>query len=155
MEAPIRLATQPLLSPAQRHALQAVAAMIIPADTARGMPGADDPLIAAAIEESIGRDAPAVVQALQRLDDLAEGHFASQPAALREQAAARLRERHPALAAVLEAVTAQAYYRDDRVMKAIGMDVRAPYPKGFDLEPGDLSLLDPVRARPPIWRTVP
>jgi hypothetical protein len=33
--------------------------------------------------------------------------------------------------------------------------VRAPFPKGFELEAGDLSLLDPVRARPKVYRDVP
>jgi hypothetical protein len=46
------------------------------------------------------------------------------------------------------------YYRDDRVMTSLGQEPRAPFPKGHVLEQGDLSLLDPVRARPPIWRRV-
>ena len=41
----------------------------------------------------------------------------------------------------------QCYYRDDRVMKAIGMERRPPFPLGFQVETGDLSLLEPVRAR--------
>jgi hypothetical protein len=44
-------------------------------------------------------------------------------------------------------VAARCYYRDDRVMRAIGMEVRAPYPLGFKVEQGDLSLLEPVRLR--------
>jgi hypothetical protein len=34
------------------------------------------------------------------------------------------------------------------------MDARAPFPKGYDLEQGDWSLLDPVRARPRLYRDV-
>ena len=48
-----------------------------------------------------------------------------------------------------------AYYRDDRVMRSLGLEPRAPYPKGHEVEPGDWSLLDPVRARPPLWRPAP
>ena len=58
------------------------------------------------------------------------------------------------MAAILELVIAQCYYRDDRVMRAIGMEPRAPFPKGYDVEQGDWSLLDPVRARGKIYRDV-
>jgi len=138
-----------------RAVLTAVQRRNLPADAALGMPGADDARIVADIESSIGRDAQAVMQALARLDALAHGVFADLPGAQQQEAAGRLRESEPTLAAVLEAVTAQAYYRDDRVMQAIGMEVRAPFPKGFELEAGDLSLLDPVRARSKVYREVP
>jgi hypothetical protein len=45
-----------------------------------------------------------------------------------------------------------AYYRDDRVLAALGHEARAPYPKGFTVEQGDWSLLDAVRNRPQLWR---
>ena len=48
----------------------------------------------------------------------------------------------------------QCYYRDDRVMRALGLDPRPPYPKGRVLEQGDWSLLDAVRGRPRMWRDV-
>jgi hypothetical protein len=47
------------------------------------------------------------------------------------------------------------YYRDDRVMLSLGLEPRAPFPKGHVLEGGDWSLLDPVRARKPFWREAP
>ncbi|MGH7054344.1 MAG: hypothetical protein ACREFK_16060 [Stellaceae bacterium] len=31
-------------------------------------------------------------------------------------------------------------------MRSLGMEPRPPYPKGFEVESGDWSLLDPVRA---------
>jgi hypothetical protein len=40
------------------------------------------------------------------------------------------------------------------VLEAIGMEARAPFPKGFEVEPGDLSLLDPVRRRGRVYREV-
>jgi hypothetical protein len=48
--------------------------------------------------------------------------------------------------------TVQCYYRDDRVMRSLGMEVRPPFPQGFEVERGDWSLLDPVRSRPPLYR---
>ena len=44
-------------------------------------------------------------------------------------------------------IVLQCYYRDDRVMISLGMEPRAPFPKGHELPQGDWFLLDPVRAR--------
>jgi hypothetical protein len=55
-------------------------------------------------------------------------------------------------AAALGRVILQCYYRDDRVLLALGLEPRAPFPKGNVLEQGDWSLLDAVRARPFLWR---
>jgi len=49
-------------------------------------------------------------------------------------------------------VTAQCYYRDDRVMLSIGMEPRPPHPLGYVVEQGDWSLLDPVRGRDDLYR---
>ena len=54
----------------------------------------------------------------------------------------------------LERIILQCYYRDDRVMRSLGLEVRPPYPKGFEVEQGDWSLLDPVRARPKLYREI-
>jgi hypothetical protein len=48
----------------------------------------------------------------------------------------------------------QCYYRDDRVMRALGLEPRAPFPRGHGLEQGEWALLDAVRNRPPMWRDV-
>ena len=44
------------------------------------------------------------------------------------------------------------YYRDGRVMAALGLEPRPPFPLGHTLEAADPALLDPVRARAPFWR---
>jgi len=54
----------------------------------------------------------------------------------------------------LERIVLQCYYRDDRVMRSLGLEVRPPFPKGFEVEQGDWSLLDLVRARPKLYREV-
>ena len=48
--------------------------------------------------------------------------------------------------------TYMGYYQDGRVMEALGLEARPPFPLGYELEPGDLSLLDPVRRRPKLFR---
>lgn len=156
----------------QRRSLRAVAGLMIPASPALGVPGADDETIFADVLRSLGRDADAVRQALRALDALCAGApsayspspdspsadapaFADLPAEAKAAAAQRLREAHPALASALVAVVARCYYRDDRVMRSLGMEPRPPFPRGFHVEQGDWSLLEPVRARGRIWRDAP
>lgn len=132
--------------------LFAIVGHMIPASARHGLPGADDPAIYADILRSVGRDRQALTEALAAVETRAGTGFA---ALSREEQAAILQEfraDEPALAGVIEAVTARCYYRDDRVMASIGIEVRPPFPEGYAVEEGDLSLLDPVRARGPIWR---
>lgn len=146
---------RPELTPDERRSLRCLVGMVIPASQTYQVPGADDDRIFRDIETSLGRDADGVRAALARLDALGKGVFGDLTPAARDAAVKAFREQSPALATVIEEVTVRCYYRDDRVMQSIGMEPRPPFPKGFEVEPGDLSLLDPVRARPPIWREVP
>src|SRR5580698_4695485 len=100
------------------RSLRCVAGMMIPASSAFGVPGADDDMIIADIIASIGRDVEPLKQALARLDALAGAGPARQQAA-----AATFREQGgPTLAALIRAIV-QCYYRDDRVMQSLGMEV--------------------------------
>lgn len=136
----------------ETRSLRCVAGMMIPASTAHGVPGADDDTIFADIINSIGRDLAQVQQALRHLDRLARGTFADRDLATRLTATATFQKDGGAELTALNRVVAQCYYRDDRVMRSLGMDVRPPFPKGFEVEQGDWSLLDPVRARPAFYR---
>jgi hypothetical protein len=140
------------LTAAQREDLRAIAAEIIPANAEFGVPGADDAAIQADILATLGRDAEAVREALDRLSHLAQGPFAGLDQARRRQVATALRANGGPALATLVRVVLQCYYRDDRVVRSLGLEPRPPYPKGHVLEDGDWSLLDPVRARPPLWR---
>jgi gluconate 2-dehydrogenase subunit 3-like protein len=50
--------------------------------------------------------------------------------------------------------TYAGYYHADRVIEALGLEARAPHPRGYEMEPDDLSLLDPVRKRGKLYREV-
>ena len=67
--------------------------------------------------------------------------------AKRDAIANEFRATGGAAAATLVRVVLQCYYRDDRVLRSLGLELRAPFPKGYTLEQGDWSLLDPVKAR--------
>jgi hypothetical protein len=140
------------LTPAQRDDLRAISGLIIPASMEFDVPGADDPAIQADMLATLGRDAGPVREALDRLARLAGAPLASLDPARREAAAMALRDQGGAAVATLTRVVLQCYYRDDRVARSLGLEARAPYPLGHVLEDGDWGLLDPVRARPPLWR---
>jgi hypothetical protein len=141
-----------LLTPAQSDDLRAIAGMIIPASAELDVPGADDPAIQADIVATLGRDAGLVREALDELARLAGRPLASLDPARREAVALELRATGGTAVATLTRVVLQCYYRDDRVVRSLGLEPRPPYPRGHVLEEGDWSLLDPVRARPPMWR---
>ena len=144
------------LSAAEIDALRAVAGTMIPADPGLGLPGADDPAILQDIATSAGRDLPLVREALAGIAEGASAAAAGPFASLdRDRREALVNAYHASGAAPVMAlgrVVLGAYYRDDRVLAALGHEARPPFPKGYVTEPGDWSLLDAVRQRPPFWR---
>jgi hypothetical protein len=141
-----------LLTPTQSEDLRVIAGLIIPASAEFDVPGADDPTIQADILATLGRDTDHVREALDELARLAGAPLAALDPARSEAVAIQLRAKGGAAVATLTRVVLQCYYRDDRVVRSLGLEPRPPYPKGHVLEDGDWSLLNPVRARPPLWR---
>ena len=143
------------LTRAQRNDLRTVAAMIIPASDEYMVPGADDHVIQADILATLGRDTVQVAQALDHLARLAGQPLAELDPARRDAVATEFRATGGAAAATLVRVALQCYYRDDRVLRSLGLELRAPFPKGYMLEQGDWSLLDPVKVRSGNLRRAP
>lgn len=142
----------------ERRVLGALVERIIPASEAHGVPGAGDEAI---LTDILGIAAPhhgAIYGALAILEALAieaggtsfVGLSDSDQAATAEA----FRAGQPELAGLIAALTAQCYYRDDRVMRALDMEIRPPFPKGFEVAGGNWSLLDPVRTREAFFRKV-
>lgn len=136
--------------------LARLAGLMIPASEKYGAPGADDEIILADIMATARAQAVLLKEGLQALDAYALEQHDVPFLALDQAGCLRVVERFQQqskrfIRAVI-IVTAQCYYRDARVMESLGMEARAPFPAGFELEEGDWSLLDPVRARGRIWR---
>ena len=140
------------LTSAQRDDLRTVAGMIVPASAEYAVPGADDAAVQADILKTLGRDTTAVRAALDHLAALAGKPLADIDPARRDAVAQAFRTSGGPAAATLVRVVLQCYYRDDRVLRSLGLELRAPFPLGYTLEQGDWSLLDPVKARPPALR---
>jgi hypothetical protein len=151
----VPIATAAALSGEERRSLRGLVGIMIPASAEYEVPGADDEAIFADILSSLGEDLHLVRQALRHLDEMSGGLFADVPVAARHAISQRFRDEHAALATVLAGITVKSYYRDDRVMRSLGMDPRPPFPQGFEVESGDWSLLDPVRSRGKIYRDLP
>jgi hypothetical protein len=143
------------LTPAQRDDLRAIAQMIVPASAEYDVPGADDTVIQADIVATMGRDTNMVRQALDHLARLAGQPLAQLDEAARDAVAREFRASGGAPAETLVRVVLQCYYRDDRVLRSLNLELRPPFPKGYTLEQGDWSLLEPVKARLPMWRRAP
>jgi hypothetical protein len=140
------------LSMDEQRSLRCLVGLMIPASAEYSVPGADDDSILADILASLGRDADLVREGLRQLDTIAGGRFADIDPAGQEAAAEHFRRTGGAAVLAVTRATVQCYYRDDRVMRSLGMEVRPPFPEGFEVERGDWSLLDPVRSRPPFFR---
>ena len=142
------------LTSTEMRDLRRLAAVMVPASAKYGVPGADDAAIFADIIRSLGRDRDAVREALIMLREIAGNDFTGLDEAKAEAAARVLLGCEGPLVMTLGRVVLQCYYRDDRVMRALGREPRAPFPKGHVLEQGDWSLLDAVRGRPRMWRDI-
>jgi hypothetical protein len=148
----------PDLTAEQARDLRALAGSIIPPSAAYDVPGADDDKIFGDILRSLERDRDDIRRALAHLATLAKESagcaFADLGPQRRAEVAATFREAGGAPLTALVRVVLLCYYRDDRVMRSLGQEPRPPFPKGHIVEQGDWSLLDPVRARPPMYRVV-
>jgi len=140
----------------EKRTLSALVDMIIPASEVHDVPSAADAAIFTTILSDAQRHRDRFGTALAALNELArQAHdvvFANLSADQRDSIATTFREEHADDAALIASVTAQCYYRDDRVMLSIGMEPRPPHPLGYVVEQGDWSLLDPVRGRDDLYR---
>lgn len=145
------------LDAAAMRTLSAIADAVIPPSDAYGVPGAGDPAIAAGMVEDAGGDPGRLLGALQALDEMAAATvdgaaFADLEGEALASVVAAFRAERKGEANMIANLATQAYYRDDRVMTALGLEPRPPFPVGYEIRQGDWSLLDPVRRRPRLYR---
>ncbi len=143
----------------QQQLLRAIADTIVPGSTDYAVPGAGDDRIFADLLIIAKTHASALGGLLDRIDRFASEHhrcgFLEIPQDARLSTAEAFRAAYPNDTTLLETLVIQVYYRDDRVMRSLDMEVRPPFPKGFVVEEGDWALLDPVRARPEFYVKIP
>lgn len=137
----MNIATDQPFSVEEQSVLRVLAGMIVATSAEYGVPGADDDLIFADILRSASEVEEPVRAALE---------LAANVSVELSQATVELEGR--AEMAPFVSLVMQCYYRDDRVMEALGMEARAPFPLGYEVPEGDWSMLEAVQARGKIWR---
>jgi hypothetical protein len=144
------------LDDARRAALDALLDLIVPPLPARGLPGASQVGVQARLQGEARALLPSVLAGLDALETAARAAhgrgFVAIDEAQRLALADALRARDPGFLAAFALETVTCYYQDARVLEAIGVEPRPPAPQGYQVIPGDLELLAPVRRRGPIWR---
>lgn len=148
----------PSFSPEEERALAGVLDEIIPPSPDGSLPGAGQLDLCGWVAERAGELRPVIAQGLRALDERARergaADFASLPATERTEVLNAFAATDPGFLPGLIFHTYIGYYQDGRVLEALGMEPRPPYPEGYELEPGDLGLLDAVRRRPQLYRKV-
>jgi len=149
---------QPLTS-GERATLDIVLDMIVPPSADGRMPGAAEVGVPAYLFAEAPDTLPMLCQELEELDRRSRGRFARGFAELeeyeRKSLIEEMRAQEPSFMSRLSMETLACYYQHDRVLEGLGMEARPPYPKGYQVVQGDLSLLEPVRARGKIYRDAP
>lgn len=138
--------------------LTSVLDTLIPPSEDGRLPGAGELGLGDAIVERAQALAPLLAQALAAVDELARESnalpFASLDAAARTDVLSTFAAEQPGVFQGLLFQTYAGYYQNARVVAALGLEARPPYPEGHALETGDLSLLEPVRRRSKHYREV-
>jgi len=146
-----RIATDQSLAGPGQDRLRALLATIVPASDDGVMPSAGELDLAAFVAELETRE-PGVAASLTDLLATLPSGFEDRDLAARVVAVQALAARQPQVFNVLVFTTYACYYRDDRALAGIGMQAGPPFPRGNDVEAGDLALLDPVIARDKRYR---
>jgi len=149
------------MTDAHARTLAGILDQVIPPSADGRLPGAGTLGMAANVAEAMRR-APemelAVLPALDAAESAArERHgraFADLSDDQRRALVHTLEASHPALIPTLAFHVYVAYYQHPRVVAALGLEARPPHPKGYEMAPNDLQLLDPVRQRGKIYRDV-
>ena len=131
---------------------------MIPPSTEYGLPGADDREIFDNILIAARGDLPLLEEGLSALEDFSQARHKKEFTLLDDQTRSRLVKKFLSSSAiyidVIQQLILQCYYRDDRVMASLGMEARPPFPRGYQVDQSDWSLLEPVRRKDKIYRDV-
>ena len=142
------------LNPELRTILVALLEVLIPADESYGVPSAGDDQVVDDFIRSMKGSTETITSFLKTIDSETNGGFTSMSPEDRLNQFESIQQSHRGAARTLGSLLLHVYYRDDRVLESLGMEGRAPFPLGNEVDRGDYTLLDPVKARGSIYRAV-
>jgi len=142
------------LSEEQKRTLMKILNMIIPPSEDGKMPGAADIGFLTYIHNE--NLLPWIHEGLISIAEESHKNYGQEFSALsgfeQAQLIEKLRRKFLQFFNRLTTQVIQCYYQHDDVLVAIGFEARPPFPKGYLLEEGDLTLLEPVYLRGKIYR---
>jgi len=135
--------------------LRVLAEDMIPKSEEYGVPGAGEELIFKDILSEVRRDLSLVDKELCDLSEIAEQMFGASYQTLGDNNRHRVSTKFldSTKQAVIVRIVLQCYYRDDRVMRSLGMEPRPPFPLGYAIEASDWSLLEGVKKKGKTYRS--
>lgn len=143
----------------EKATLASVLDEIIPPSPDGRLPGAGALGLAGYIEQALERTPelrPVIARGLSAIRDLASRRSSQSFAALsgphRLEVLNELASTEPGFLPGLIFHGYSGYYQNGRVVEALGLEPRPPYPQGYEVEPTDFTLLDAVRQRPRLYR---
>ncbi len=145
------IASDSALTAASREVLSALLDTIIPPSGDSEMPSASDVDFLRYVESNTPDFVPDLGDILGQFD----AEFVRCPLMVRYERVKAFSEAAPESFDRLLSEVYACYYQDARVLEAIGVGVGPPFPRGNTVEPGDLSLLDPVSKNKTTWRRPP
>ncbi len=129
--------------------LEVILDTLIPPSADGTMPGAGSLGLATTVAGQLDEDDEALRAGFEaaRACDLASLDLAERCAALEQ-----VERDHPTFIPTLYVPACTAYYQHPAVQAGLGLDPGPPYPKGYELEPGDLTALERVKQRGKLYR---
>ena len=145
------------MSEAQMRLFASVLDALIPPSEDGSHPGAGELGLAEILLKKVPELIPVLARGLAALCEEMENRqwadFGAMAAAEKRSLLERVNLREPGFLPGLLFQTYANYYQQPRALEALGLEARPPYPRGHELEVGDLSLLDPVRGRQRLYRS--
>lgn len=152
--------TPSFFAEAQRELVTGVLNRIVPASGA--FPGAGDLGVAGYVDGVVGRSPELrrlFAQGLMHIAIVSQQRFGQEFVSLSEaDQDAVLRQVESSQAEFFNALvthTYSGYYSHPTVIRLLGLEARPPQPRGYELEPLDLSLLERVKQRGQKYRPAP
>ena len=128
---------------------------MIPKSEKYDVPGAGEELIFKDILSEVRRNLSLVHRELCALSEIAEQMFGTNYRMLNDDNRHHVSKKFLELTkqGALVRIVLQCYYRDDRVMRSLGMEPRPPFPLGYAIEASDWSLLEGVKKKGKTYRS--
>ena len=155
--AEIATETLAFFTAAQRELLVSVLNRVVPA--AGAFPGAGDLGVASYVDRVVRQSATLkrlFAQGLVQIILTSQAQYAQPFTTLlegqRDAVLHHVETTAPEFFEALVTHTYSGYYSHPAIVRLLGMEGRPPQPRGYHLEPLDLSLLDNIKKRQPIYR---